>query len=130
MVRAIIENDEQSMMNKIVMDSWKKDLKLPEDGMNMLMMERLMVELEDVDQDPLDALKWESYHYRMMRRDARKRMPELTRNVDKDTTSFLSMDLDDDEIDVGEELQQMREKKASFKKEMGAYEQQHQMCKS
>lgn len=130
MKTAVIENNEQSMMNDLVMESWKTDLKLPEEGMDMSMMERLMVELVDVDQDPLHALKWESYHYRMMRRDAHKRMPKLTRDVDKDTTSFLSMDLNDDEIDVWEELQQMREKKASFKNEMDAYEQQHQKCKS
>ena len=66
----------------------------------------------------LEKLKSEQESYHQMRRKARCMYPILTRDVDDDTTSFLSMDLDDEDIDVEDEMKKVREKKAAFKKKM------------
>ena len=69
----------------------------------------------------LDKLRAEQESYHQMRRRARRMFPILTRDVDEDTTSFLSMDLDDEDIDVEDEMKKVREKKAAFKKKMDKY---------
>lgn len=66
----------------------------------------------------LDKLRSEQESYHQMRRRARRMFPILTRDVDDDTTSFLSMDLDDDDIDIEDEMKKVKEKKAAFKKKM------------
>ena len=66
----------------------------------------------------LDKLRSEQESYHQMRRRARRMFPILTRDVDDDTTSFLSMDLDDHDIDIEDEMKKVREKKAAFKKKM------------
>lgn len=108
------EDDGRELISVIILAAWKAAIdgnllsdKIPPSQQNDRAKTATITELKALEND-----------YHTMRRVARRTMPILTRNIDDETSSYLSMDLEDEERDIPQEMEELLRKRDAFQNKM------------